>query len=201
MITSPSTRERRTMAAGAIVIGGILLVGRIVPAWRGWIRAERENATSLQLTDAHEHRLLALAGPERDSLRARAERLVRVDSQLIVADTPAEAAAQLAALVADAADTAHLKVGMVQVQHDSAWAQRDGRVTAHISATGDVAAVTFFLDELETGDLVLSVPEFSIAQPEPAAAPDRSEALRIDLTIEALARPKFRTASEGEESR
>jgi hypothetical protein len=100
------------------------------------------------------------------------------------------AAANLAAIVVDAANGNGVRMGSLQTSADSATLQ-SGNV-AHVrvrgEATGDVSGVTQFLASLESGLPLIAVRELSVTQGEPTAAPDRPESLRVGFVIEGLAR-------------
>jgi hypothetical protein len=105
---------------------------------------------------------------------------------LLSGDSPASAAATLAALVSGTAAQANVRLGAVQVRPDSVARGAFTRVAVRASATGDINGVTQMILGLEKGPMLLAVRELSITQAEPGAPADRAEALRLELLVEGL---------------
>jgi hypothetical protein len=186
-------RDRRVLVAGVLIIGAIISGSRGVPAWLGWQREARASAAEVQTELAHARAGAAARNAVHDSLAARGQRLLALAPALLSGDSPASAAATLAALVSGAAAQANVHLGAVQVRPDSVARGAFTRVAVRASATGDVTGVTQMLLFLERGPTLLAVRELSITQPEPGAPADRAEALRLEFLVEGLvlnARPR-----------
>lgn len=191
-----SARDRRTLLAGASVVGGLIALARGLPAWRAWDADARASAAELTAERVRAER--SVAG-ERSTVRAfreRAARYVALAPAVVPGPTPAAQAAALGAIVSGAAQGAGLKLGAVQVAVDSA-ASGDARRRAaapsafarlrvRADATGDVKGITDFLLALERGPALLRVRGLAVTQPEPAAPPERAEALRVEVVVEGL---------------
>jgi hypothetical protein len=68
------------------------------------------------------------------------------------------------------------------------------RVSVIANATGDSQGIMSMLAELEAEIPVLAIRELILSQPEPGGPSDRPEAIRMDITIEGIARnplPRF----------
>ena len=182
-----SPRDRRTLAFGLVTMAILILLARGIPALRRWT-AEAHIAASRQRAELGRVRQLrALLPAMRDSARARRVQFEAVDSILVDGDSPASAAAELAAIVGEAADSARVQIGTVQVRHDSVARGGFARVSVRATLTGDVNGLLFLLSDLESGALLLRVRELSVSQPEPAAPDERVEMLRGEIVVEALA--------------
>jgi len=178
-------RDRRTLTRGATALLLILVLGRGVPAWHAWrartLLSSRSERTELVRSLA----LLSARVAERDTLRARTARLQALRGALLAGATPAAQAALLAAIVSNAADSAHILLGAVDVQPDTA---RDAFTSIHVrgSATGDIRGLTSFLVELESSVPHLAVRSIALTQPDPTAPHDRAESLHLDFLVEGM---------------
>lgn len=182
-----STRERRTVAAGAAVMLCTLGAARGLPAWRAWDTAQRHAADAAR-RDLHEAELgIARAVAVRDSLRLRYARLDSLKLVLLQATTPDEGAAGLGALVSAAADDAGVQIASVQLRPDSAFTGGMARVVIRVNAVSDVAGLADLLLQLETGRTLLAIRELTVNQAEPSAPATKAEALHFELVVEALA--------------
>jgi Type II secretion system (T2SS), protein M subtype b len=202
MITSSalsrlSGGDRRTLAVGATVIAGLVLLAKGGPAWRVWQQDTAAGATELAADALRSDAEIAAYPALHDSLRERAARLRSLTPSVLPGDDPASAAATLATIISDAASDAGVKLGTVQPRVDSEPHSLGGdrtappptfaRVSARADAAGDVVALTQFLADLEHGPALLWVRELSITQPDPAAPSSRIETLHAELTVAGLA--------------
>jgi hypothetical protein len=106
---------------------------------------------------------------------------------LVQAQTSAAASASLAEFVGEAAAEAGVRLGAIQVAADSTTGKRYRRVRVSTEGTGGVREVTTFVSRLEATDARVAIREFGLTQADPSAGPERPEALRITLVIDALA--------------
>jgi hypothetical protein len=182
-----SARDRRVLLLGAASVALVVGAGRGLPAWREWYAGSRASAVQLRGELARAEESLRHSAVTRDSLTARKRRLVALLPLLASGETPQMAGAGLASSVASAAEAAGVRVGTVQVRPDSAGRTVFTRVAVRADVTGDVRGVAAFLGALEQDATLLAVRELAVSQPEPAAAADRAEALRVELLVEGLA--------------
>ena len=182
-----SRRDRRTLVVGGAVVVGLLLFGRLLPAWRDWEREVRASASELRAEVRRAEREAAYVELARDSLAARNVRYLALAPRLVGSGSATSVAASLSALVADAAMTAGTRLGATQLQTDSSTMGPFTRVGVRGELTGDVRGVTSFIAGLERGPVLLAVRELSITQPEPGAPADRMEALTVHFLVEGLA--------------
>ena len=183
-----SSRDRRALTLGVVVVGGGWSVALGLPRLKSWEATQRAEAASA----AHE-RNVADAGARslramHDSLASRRSRLAQLDSSIVSAISAAEAGAQLSSFVADAAETSGVRVTSLQIRGDTVATAGFARVAVRFVAQADVAALAALLRELEDGAILAAVREIVVSQPEPAAPSDRAEVLRIELVAETLAR-------------
>jgi hypothetical protein len=186
---SPATtiaRERRVLVAGAIGVLLLLAVGRGLPSLCGWQVESRESAAALTQELARARASVTRARATRDSLAARRQRFIALAPLLVRGETPAMGGATLAALIATAATATNVRLGPVQVRADTAGRGVFSRVGVRADVTGDVRGVGAFLSTLEGGPTLLAVRELTISQLEPAAPPERAEALHVQLAVEGL---------------
>jgi len=178
-------RDRRTLTRGATTLLLILVLGRGVPAWHAWrartLLSSRSECTELARSLA----LLSARVAERDTLQARTARLQALRGALLAGATPAAQGALLAAIVSNTADSAHILLGAVDVQPDTA---RDAFTSIHVrgSATGDIRGLTSFLVDLESSVPHLAVRSIAFTQPDPAAPHDRAESIHLDFLVEGM---------------
>ena len=178
-------RDRRTLTRGATALLLILVLGRGVPAWHAWRARTLLSSRSERAELARSRALLSARVAERDTLRARAARLQALRGALLAGATPAAQGALLAAIVSNTADSAHILLGAVDVQPDTA---RDAFTSIHVhgSATGDIRGLTSFLVDLESSVPHLAVRSIAFTQPDPTAPHDRAESLHLDFLVEGM---------------
>jgi hypothetical protein len=181
-----TSRDRRVLGAGVAAILVLLGVARGLPVLRQWQSESRDSASALVQEAARVRATLARAHVTRDSLAARQRRFIALAPVLLRGETPAMGGAVLASLISTAATAASVRLGPVQVHADTVVRGVFSRVGAHAEITGDVHGVGAFLSILERGPTLLAVRELTISQLEPAAAPDRAEALHVALAVDAL---------------
>lgn len=187
-------RDRRALLVGIIGLACILVVPRAVGAWRSWEQRALERASALADERAQSDSLSALSPALRDSLVARTGALAAADSLLLDGDTPAALTASLAATITEAAASATVQLGPLQVSVDSGGSDRSVasrapilRVVGRFTATGDTAGLLALLSLLEEPPPLLTVRELAVTH-----AGDRVGApapmLQITLVVEGLAR-------------
>ena len=181
-----ASHDRTVLTAGVLAIVALLVVGRGLPVWRDWQSASRDSAAVVAQELARTRATIAHARVTRDSLAARQRRYLALAPMLLRGETPAMGSATLASVVSSAATAASVRLGPVQVRSDTTARGAFRRVGVRAEVTGDVRGVGTFLSILERGPTLLAVRELAIAQLEPAAAPDRAEALHVQLSVEAL---------------
>ncbi len=182
-------RDRRALLLGAAIVAAVWLATQGVPRLvRGYqsLRARSESSVR-RLAAARE--VLADAPLTRDSLGARAQRLVGWAPRLIAGTTRAEAAADLSSLVTGLAARDRVRVVRMTPLPDSAGALF-ARVGLRIEVTGDITGIGSWLSALEEGDRLLAVRALAAMAPEPAAPAGQAEALRAELTIVGWAAPR-----------
>lgn len=183
---SISKRERRMLAGGVVVIGGVLASAHGIPAWLSWKREASADAAKV-IADASEARERVL-GLETvlDSLEQRKARFGALAPLFVAVGSPTAAAGTLASLVSGASQIAGVEVGALHVLTDTAAARSVKRVSVRAELAGDIRGITALLLALERGPALLAVRELSITQPEPGAGDDRPERLQVQLLVEGL---------------
>ncbi len=180
-------RDRGTLAAGGAVITVLIIVFRALPAWRTW-RGDTRAAASEMLSQA---RLVeaAVAGfpAAADSLQARITRLLREGPGLVAGDTPTEAAANLAALIAEVARQSSVRLDAVEVHVDTSRTHLLPRVTVDAQATGDIVGLAALLRHLDQGPTLLAVRRLLVRPQATAGPPGQVETLTIRIAVEGLA--------------
>ncbi|HVX41704.1 MAG TPA: hypothetical protein VHB25_19240 [Gemmatimonadaceae bacterium] len=183
-----SSRDRRVLAVGTIAIVVMLGGGRGLPRVRQW-QGERV-AEALALLDRRTAvaRAARTLPALRDSLRVRNARLAVLDSSLLHASTAYAAAAALASALDDIADASAVKVGAMQLRADSAQSNGMAHVYVRLTGVADVIGLGDLLRATDDGQMMLRLVEITVTQADPAAAEAKTEALRIDVLVEGLAR-------------
>lgn len=183
-----SARDRRVLAIGVIVVPSALGMSRGVPLWQDWENRHRDAAAAVAERLAFARQAAHMLPGLRDSLRARRDRAAILDSVLVHGNSPAAAAATLAAIVEAIADSANVKINAMQIRADTVARGPLSRVGVRVTGVADVVGLGAFLVALDGDDRPMGVRELAVSQPEPAAPDQRVETLRIDLLIETIAR-------------
>lgn len=185
-------RDRRALLAGsALILAGLILTRGLPAALRAHERLRaRAEAGVRELASARE--ALAEEPGVRDSLGARATRLVAWAPRLVGGATPAEGTAELTSLVTGLAAQHRVRVARLQGLPDSA-AGLFVRVGIRLEAQGDVAGLAGWLAALEKGPKLLAVRELAVSALEPAAPPTQAEGLRAELSLIGWAAPRDST--------
>jgi len=188
-----SPRDRRALAIGVMSIGGLVIVGRVVPAWRDWEQAAVASANSAARTAARDLVLAQNARAIRDSLAARRARLTSLAPTWLIGDSPAAAGAGLAAIITRAATDAAMTLGTLDIRTDSAGHAAFVPVHVRVGVSGDIQGLAMLLASLDRGPVALNVASLDVQGGDPAAPSQRPEVLHADLTIEALWSPHAET--------
>lgn len=183
-----SARDKKTLIAGATVVGSLFGLSRGLPAVSAWERGRLALAADLASQAAAARAGVRSLTRLRDTLRARQRRLAALDSTLLGGASSAAAAADLASVLDDIARASRLKVAAMQLRADSAPPGALALVAVRIAGVTDVAGLAAFLRSVETDDTPLAVRELAVSQSEPAAPEGTPEALRVDVLVEGLAR-------------
>lgn len=187
-----SPRDRRALVIGIVSIGGLVIVGRIAPAWRAWEHATVASAGLAARSAARDQLLARNARAIHDSLGARKARLTALAPTWLDGDSPAAAGAGLAALVTRAATDAAMTLGAVDIRTDSVGRSAFVPVQVRVSVSGDIQGLGTLLAALDRGPVALRVASLAVQGGEPAAPAQRPELLHADLTIDALWYPDAR---------
>ncbi len=189
MLIALSPRDRRALVVGAASIGGLLFVGRALPAWRRWQAEVIRSAQSASAAWARDRMLALHSRAIHDSLGARRTRLAAQSPTWLSGDSPAAASAGLAGLVTRAATDAAMTLGALDLRTDSVGHEPFVTVHVRVSVTGDVQGLATFLAALDRGPCALTVRSLDVQAGDPAAVAQRPELLHADLVIDALWRP------------
>jgi hypothetical protein len=185
-----SARDRRTLTIGSFAIAFLVVVARGIPALRSWDADRKAEAYSAAQRLASLRDGLAMLPTLRDSLRLRRDRLVALESSLLVGASPSAIAANLASELEDLADDNAVKVTALQLRADTVATGGLARVDVRFTGIADVYGLAGFLRAAESDSTLLVVRDLSVAQAEPTAADGRPEALRVDMLLAAIGRIK-----------
>ena len=189
LFSSLSARDRRTLMIGAVSIGGLVIVGRGVPAWRAWEEGAVASADAAARATARDQALTRNARAIHDSLAARRARFTALAPAWLGGDSPAAAGAGLAAVITRAATDAGVTLGTLDIHTDSAGQAPFVPLRVRVSVSGDIQGLATLLAALDRGPVATSVASLDVQGGDPAATPQRPEILHADLTIEALWHP------------
>jgi len=190
-------RDRRTLIVGIVACATIIGAGRGVPLLRAWEAARLAAVAGAERQLAAATSAAAMATPIESGARRAREQAAAADSTLLHGPTPAAAAATLALLLSDRADSTGLGITSEGVRADTGFVHGFARARVRLSATADVRALTRFLASVEGGPHLLAVRDMTISQSDPGAGDDRPESLRIELVVEALVRPSAERTTAG----
>jgi len=177
--------QRRTLAVGAVVIAVILLIGRVLPA------AHRAEAQALQreqgLRDELDRARQLLAIAEGSDTLAATSRITAIETRVFRGETPAAAAGGLAAVLENLARRTGMEVSASVIRADTAFTQRFAPISTRIVASANAEQLARWLALVENHELMLRIESITISNFTPAAAADQPEALRLDISVGALA--------------
>lgn len=189
-ISGISSRDRRTLVIGALVVAASLVVFRGIPAWYVWTMSTVSEAQrSLQDLSVTKGQI-----EENRILTERSDSIVRayseLNSTLLHGDTPPQAVAVLASHVSEIAMNAGVRLGTVQLLTDSVRTNQEVyRVRVRVDGTGDIRGITTLFSLLESmGTPLLAIRTVSISQSDVMAPPERAETLRVAFVVEGIAR-------------
>jgi hypothetical protein len=183
-----SRRDTRTLAFGAATVILVLAIGKGLPRLRAWeaevvaLAAETANRVRVLEDDARTY------GLNRDSVTARVGHLDAAQRVLIHGRTPDAAAATFASVLERLAQKQNVGLFTVTLIADSIARFGFARVTVRLSGETDVAGLLDLLYAIEAHQAPMLVRELMVSQPEPLAAASRMETLRLDLSVQTLAR-------------
>jgi len=181
-----SKRDRGALLFGAVATATLFVAGRGVPALAHWEQEARSEAAALA-DELSRATVLAAAWPAvRDSLAVRSARFVELAPLLLEGNSPAAAQTALATHVALAAERAPAELGSVRFRVDSAASGYFARVAVSGDLVADIHGLLRFVTTLEQGPPLLAIDQVSVDQPDPAAAGDQVEALRVTFTASGL---------------
>ncbi|MDB4913988.1 MAG: hypothetical protein JWM95_1632 [Gemmatimonadetes bacterium] len=190
-----STRDRRALILGGVVMLAVIALARGVPAVAQRYAAVRERASLATQRADRAQRAVRNASRTQAALRQVRAELATYDSALIQGNTPDGAAAELMQLVTEAAAAGDARVGSIQVAADTTGPRTTlAPVTARVTMSGDLMAVATMLQTLEAGPELLSVRELHISQSQMVRG-QQVEVLQADLLVEG----RYRRSREGAE--
>ena len=179
-----SARERRTVAAGAVVSALALFASLVaVPLGNRWSERER-------LIDAKAEQLARLRALLDDESRldaaatAREQGLTLAPQRLLSGRTPAVAASALQALIQGFADESRVTVNSLDVAGaPDTTAAALPAIPATLSAVGDIYGMTALLDRLQHGPRLLEIQDMTLmVNPSLRGS---TEVLQLNATIRA----------------
>lgn len=179
------SRERRALVTGICVIvavAGLKFLPAVRAAHRGMHGAV--DAAARELHDARA--AIAEAPSARDSLDARARRLVGWAPRLLPATTGSEASAELATFAATLAVPHRVRIATTRALPDTV---RSLFVEASVvvEATSDIAGLAGWLAALGEGRRLVTVRRLAIDAAAPTSPSNQPEELRAELVLSALA--------------
>lgn len=183
----PQLRDRRALLAALIVIPGLVVGFRGLPAWLRW-RADVQ-ATAAELLAQAQRRDAIVADFARalDSLEARTDRFEHLGAAFVTGATPAEAASTLAGIVAEMARSSLVRLDAIEMKVDSSDRQHQPRVRVEAQATADIAGLAALLRRFEQGPTLLAVRRLSVRTQAIDGASNQPETLALRFTVEGLA--------------
>jgi hypothetical protein len=178
-------RERRTIMIGAAVVTALLLATHGLPRWRVWVTESRDAAAEMRGELATAAELLADSGSTRARLVALAGDESARASLLLDATSNAAAGSALVRFLAQAARSAGVELGDIQLGADTASGPL-GRVTVRAEFRTDAQGLITMLLRLERGPVLVAVTGLAVSQPEPALPAEQPEALDVRLIAAAM---------------
>lgn len=179
-----ASRDQRALTVGATIVIGLIGGLRGFPAWRTWRTDARASAAEAMARAAHTETVLAGFAESVDTLEARTPRVLGMAPSLVLGQTPAEAAAVLAAAVADLARLSSVRLDAVETRVDTSEQRQLPLVSLDAQATGDIVGLAALLHRLESGPTLLSVRRIQIRPQNIETPADQAETLAIRFTVQ-----------------
>lgn len=170
----------------------LVAVTKAAPAARRWEDGELVAARQASAAARNARWEVANAIKIREAENVAVSALASLDSSLLHAETQPDAAAKLGAFISEAADSADLNLGTLELRDDLRSTPGLWRVGVRANLRGDLESLATFLAILEKGAKLIAVRELSVVQPDPALPDEKPETLQIEIAVEALAIPTRR---------
>lgn len=180
---SLSTRDRRALLGGVLVLAVLVLGSRGLPALR---RTEATARADLARTAVRVARLEARSPQEPSARSALRRGALEWQSRCLRSPTVARAIEELVQHVGSLADFAEAVVLVATPDGIDTEARGLTRIGLRISLEGDTEAVLSFLRELELGSPMVVVRQLRLVQSSAAADADTAERIRAEIRIDAL---------------
>jgi hypothetical protein len=181
---------------GVLVVGGLLVCFRGVPAWWTWQAEARTAAQEAISQAAWSDAVIGNFAASLDSLAARATEIRQLGPAFLAGETRAEAASTLTGLLADLARLSLVRLDAVDTRIDTSRTGALPRVWADVQAVGDIHGLAAFLERLERNATLLAVRRLSV-RPQSAESPaDQPELLTLRFSVEGLALVRPSSAPE-----
>jgi len=182
------SNDVRTLLLGASCVVVLLLAGKGIPLLTASRRATASQLRMARVQLAEDRSIISSRAEVQAQLDATTTSFLGLSPAFLKGSSASQAAAELASLVSDAADANGVHLSSLQPGVDSTTRTLIVPVVVHASGTGDVRGISKMLSDLESGAPLVSVWQLTIAQADPAALPDRMEALHLDIAVRALYR-------------
>lgn len=182
--TSP--RERRTIFIALAIALAAWLALRGIPWSLRAVGTVTEREVLARQAQGRTQALLAAEPLMRDSLAARAQRLVALAPRLFGGASASEATAEFSGLLSGIADRRRVRILRVDAQQATPVSVFH-RLQIRIEAEGDMAGISSLLADIEGGEKLMSITTLQIQALEPAATDAQPERLRLSATIEGWA--------------
>lgn len=190
------TRDRRALVVGGALIGGMLIVARLLPAVRNaeeQFLLERER---LSLSGAHSRQLARAALAMLDSAGdASGGNRGATGTPILRGPTAAEAAAQLLARVSGLAEFAGANVLSAAAAGDTAYREDFAEVATRLSLAMDDVALVRFVSAVEADPARLVILSMRAVRSGPTIDGPDSRALLVETLVAAIARREAAPAS------
>jgi len=181
------TRDRRTLAAGLLVVVCLVTVFRGIPAWRRWDRATREEALALANTLRTVRAAIADEARQAREQEQRQTHLLAYAPWMIGGNGASAAAATVASRLNGVARSNHAEMGSARLLPDSTTADEPFepvRIAGTLHA--DVRGLSGFLGAVQRGPPLLAIRALAIEQPDPGRGDESPERLQISFVLEGL---------------
>ena len=178
-----TSRDRRALVIGAVVVGAAVLGLRAAPWAVSRTLAARGELRQRVALLARAREELAAAPLLRDSTAVLTRALVALAPQLLSGGSAADANADLAGRVNLAVTRAPAKLERIDVLADSAGAARLARVRVHAALETDMRGLVAFLRTLEGQDAAVVVQELRVVARDPGSADRVPEVLKVEVTV------------------
>ncbi len=181
-LSKMTARERLVIAAGAGLVLAAFVGTRVAPALVRTLELRRARAQQSVAALRRAQEAVGQYAAARESLTARAGRLVALAPRLFGGETAAETSADLVSFVSGRAALRQVRILRQDIRGDSAAAPLV-RMRLRVDVESDITGLASWIADLEEGPKLISFERLHVTALEPGATAAQSERLHAEVVL------------------